>query len=381
MRVTEIKVEGLFDMFEHHIMLNQKHRLTIIYGENGVGKTTFMRLVQRFFSGCPISYFEIQPFQKLTIRFENDTIIELAKTKYDNEFLITYQTKDGTEEIAQKNMRFQELREFVNVCFIETERLVKISKDTGIKAIINNDQKITIENSATLFSLSLANTIQEKTTLYRKTSDDLKNSLNQRILDKKVKTDISITELKRIATEVEDKKQKYKAVGLLSDTNGNIKIPDDINDLEKAILAVNIQDVQKQLEIYEEDNFYERLSLFIEILNERRLSYKKISISEKRGFIFTNEKGIDLRPEDLSSGEQHELILLYQLLFTIPENSLIMIDEPEMSLHITWQKAFVNDMEEIIKLRNFDILLSTHSPSLINGNWDLTQSLNGYDER
>jgi predicted ATP-binding protein involved in virulence len=381
MRVTEIKVEGLFDMFDHTIVLNQAHRLTIVYGENGVGKTTLMKLVKDFFSDKGQYIFEYSPFRKLTIHFDNNEVIEFAKTESNNKFLIFLETKNDKQEINYNDVKFNNIRKLINVYFIETERLIKISRASGIAAIINSEPKITIENSVTLFSQSLAKTIKEKTTLYRKISDDLKNSLNQRILDKKVKTDISIAELKRIATDVEDKKQKYKAVGLLGDTNGNIKIPDDINDLEKAILAVNIQDVQKQLEIYEEDNFYERLRLFIEILNERRFSYKKISISEERGFIFTNTNGKDLNAEDLSSGEQHELVLLYQLLFTIPENALIMIDEPEMSLHITWQKAFVNDMEEIIKLRNFDILLATHSPSIINGNWDITQSLEGNEQQ
>jgi chromosome segregation ATPase len=37
MRIKEIKVEGLFDMFNHTITLNLEHRLTIVYGANGVG--------------------------------------------------------------------------------------------------------------------------------------------------------------------------------------------------------------------------------------------------------------------------------------------------------------------------------------------------------
>ena len=109
------------------------------------------------------------------------------------------------------------------------------------------------------------------------------------------------------------------------------------------------------------------------------MSFKKISLSEN-GFTFTKDKGKILNANDLSSGEQHELVLLYLLLFKIPENSLILIDEPEISLHITWQKAFLDDMKDIIKLRNFDIVVATHSPAIINGNWDLTIKLDGHGE-
>jgi hypothetical protein len=37
-------------------------------------------------------------------------------------------------------------------------------------------------------------------------------------------------------------------------------------------------------------------------------------------------------------------------------------------------------MQDIIKLKNFDILLATHSAAIINGNWDLTVSLKGGDD-
>lgn len=78
---------------------------------------------------------------------------------------------------------------------------------------------------------------------------------------------------------------------------------------------------------------------------------------------------------DLSSGEQHEVVLLYELLFKVSEKSLVLIDEPEISLHIVWQKEFLKDLLEIIKIRNFDVLIATHSPSIIDENWDLTVEL------
>ncbi|MEY4903224.1 MAG: hypothetical protein RLZZ292_1039 [Bacteroidota bacterium] len=383
MRIKEIKVEGLFDMFNHTITLNLEHRLTIVYGANGVGKTTLLRLINGIFAGSIGNHLKF--FKKLQITYDNgDILYAYPDDKYNSSrprLELQYYEKTTTVLINGPyfmHEHFYNSYKFIPT-LIETERLSKISRNVIINA--NNEKGTKIENSATLFSAELAQTIKEKTILYRKTSDDLKNSLNQRIIEKKVKTDISLHELKAIAADVEEKKQRYKSVGLLENTNGNINIPDDLNVLDKAILAVNIQDVQKQLEVYEIDNFYERLRLFIEILNERRLSYKTISISEGDGFIFTNDKGKNILPSELSSGEQHELVLLYQLLFKFQSNSLIMIDEPEMSLHITWQKAFVYDMEEIIKLRNFDILLATHSPSIINGNWDITQSLDGYEEK
>ena len=82
-------------------------------------------------------------------------------------------------------------------------------------------------------------------------------------------------------------------------------------------------------------------------------------------------------PANLSSGEQHELVLFYELLFKVKPNSLILIDEPELSLHVVWQQQFLGDLEDITKLTGFDILIATHSPLIIHDRWDLTVELKG----
>jgi len=63
------------------------------------------------------------------------------------------------------------------------------------------------------------------------------------------------------------------------------------------------------------------------------------------------------------------------LIFKATENSLVLIDEPEISLHVVWQKEFLHDIQEIIKLQNIDIVIATHSPQIINERWDLTVNL------
>ncbi len=382
MRIKQIEINGLFDMFNHTIKLNQDKRLTIVYGENGIGKTMIMTTLQACFSYDSFSHFSnnyfSDIFKNLKLFFDDNSCVTL---KFDDKKKpkILYNDELTTKELELDDDIIIKICKAISVSFVKTNRLTTISYNKK-EPISEKIEKVLIENTATLYAQDLAEKMGEKHLLYNQTSDELKESLNQRVIEKKVKSNISIDELKAIVKDVEKTKSKYKEVGLIADTNGKITIPDDIDEVNKAILAVNIQDIQSQLKIYERDNFYERLRLFIEILNKRRFSYKKISISFQNGFIFHNSNGKLLDIDELSSGEQHELVLFYQLLFKIPENSLILIDEPEISLHITWQKEFTNDMEDIIKLRNFDILLATHSPAIINGNWEITQSLNGYEE-
>ncbi|NJL68100.1 MAG: AAA family ATPase, partial [Microcoleus sp. SM1_3_4] len=85
-----------------------------------------------------------------------------------------------------------------------------------------------------------------------------------------------------------------------------------------------------------------------------------MSISKEKGFTLTVADGKPLSLTDLSFGEQHELVMLYELLFKVKPNSLVLIDEPEISLHIAWQVDFLKDLRSIIELVNFDVLLCNH---------------------
>ncbi|HLP48855.1 MAG TPA: AAA family ATPase, partial [Candidatus Kapabacteria bacterium] len=135
-----------------------------------------------------------------------------------------------------------------------------------------------------------------------------------------------------------------------------------------------IQDVKQKLGVF--DDLAEKIDLMVKIINSRFL-YKQLSINKKDGFVFKTTYGKTISAADLSSGEQHELVLLYEMLFKVTPNSLILIDEPELSLHVVWQQQFLKDLEQITRLVGFDILIATHSPDIINDRWDLTVELKG----
>lgn len=68
----------------------------------------------------------------------------------------------------------------------------------------------------------------------------------------------------------------------------------------------------------------------------------------------------------LSSGEKQIVALIGSLIFTPVANrqEILVIDEPELSLHLTWQEIFV---DAIIKAQpNFQFVLATHSPTIIS---------------
>ena len=447
MKIKEIRVEGLFDMFDHVIPLNQEERITVIYGINGVGKTVIFKMLDYLFNPNYVNLYKLSKisFKELNLLFTEDFTLKVENKQEKLNILSKYKNRDTlfneainieysnffadsrldfsdelglkridsnnflyvpTQEVLKNIEVFERFESFLsknhyelildnypkrweffpndftpNLFFIQTQRLISFpSLYKNIDGINHRISRVVpmYTDTVTEYSQELSLEIKEKREEFDNLSEKLQLTIGERLMRKEVDVSISEEELRRISKEVEDRRNELKEAGLLSDTN-ILTIPDEINDVVKAVLAVNLQDMQTKLKIY--DELYSKLNLFLDILNQRRLSFKKISISEKNGIVIKNDNGKILDVKDLSSGEQHEIILLYLLLFKIPENALILIDEPEISLHITWQKDFLKDLSEIIQLRKFDVIVSTHSPAIINGNWDLTVSLDHAEEQ
>ena len=74
-----------------------------------------------------------------------------------------------------------------------------------------------------------------------------------------------------------------------------------------------------------------------------------------------------LEPYQLSSGEKQMLAILLTVLVEDNQNYVFFMDEPEVSLHVEWQKQLI---DLIIGLNpNVQIILTTHSPAVIMNGW------------
>ncbi|MBC28741.1 MAG: hypothetical protein CMB26_03500 [Euryarchaeota archaeon] len=69
--------------------------------------------------------------------------------------------------------------------------------------------------------------------------------------------------------------------------------------------------------------------------------------------------------QSLSSGEKHALIMIVSVLQG-DQDSLIMIDEPETSLHIEWQEQFLPWLQAAAQAVGCSLLITTHSPHMLS---------------
>jgi predicted ATP-binding protein involved in virulence len=150
----------------------------------------------------------------------------------------------------------------------------------------------------------------------------------------------------------------------------------ELDENARHVLWHYLNDVQEKFKVF--NSLLNRVELFKEIINTRLL-YKDFAIDKETGFVFKGEHGGLVPLRTLSSGEQHELVLSYELLFRVKEGSLILIDEPELSLHVTWQHKFLEDITRISEMADLDFIVATHSPSIIHKQSHLMVQLGGHE--
>ena len=92
---------------------------------------------------------------------------------------------------------------------------------------------------------------------------------------------------------------------------------------------------------------------------------KKIVRTENE--IRFSQIGETLLPYQLSSGEKQMLAILLTVLVEDNQRYVLFMDEPEVSLHVEWQKRLIDLCVELNP--NVQIILTTHSPAVIMNGW------------
>lgn len=266
-----------------------------------------------------------------------------------------------------------DIRKSVPIRFIETQRLLSSAKLSGRSAY---ERRMIPEYAVTEDSGHLVEVIRRKLAESATLSQSLDRTFPVRLISPTAQQlQVTEDELLDKLEKLEKKRSRLMALGLLDQETGTVfPIGSDqgIESNTKAVLAVYAEDTEQKLGIF--DELAQKIDLLTTIIDNRFL-YKKMSINKEKGLIFTNKNDAKLSLEDLSSGEQHELVLFYELLFRVIPGSLILIDEPELSLHVIWQEQFLKDVQQVTQLTDIDIILATHSPDIISDRRDLVVEL------
>jgi len=355
MRITKISVKGLFGMFDHEIPLNQESRITIIHGPNGVGKTVLMRMVHGLFN-FEYEFLGQTPFESLSVFFKNGGVINVHRISDGDVLLATYIEENGSLVSPPFEVK---LTSELNL-YEEAERLLPDSQyvegggtsfwEVETEGLYFGDDFPPVKGTRRLTRAHLLEEYpQIHTKVYGEMPDwfsNVRKEANTSLIQTQrlISDDISYSEL-------EESKR-------LNELEEGFHFPHP----EPAVAETRIA-----RGIARKDG--DARNTFEDIINAKFL-FKSFGMDENNLFGIFDKSGNELDMIKLSSGEQHLLVLYFRLLFNIEPDTLVMIDEPELSMNVVWQRNFLKDLQRIIELRKFDVLIATHSPQIIHDKWD-----------
>lgn len=263
----------------------------------------------------------------------------------------------------------------INVFYVETIRLSAEKRPVQDYDPFNDNETNEVLR-VKQYSKDISSRIEVALADYAKYSQELDRTFPERLVNF-LRDGNSPLESKTIISEINHLgtlRKRLINLGLLDSENILNGISE--KDVERCAeaLTIYINDMKSKLSVF--DKIASQLGSLMDII-EHRFKYKQFSLHRTDGFRFTSITGSTIEASELSSGEQHELVLLYELIFRIPQHSLILIDEPEISLHVAWQASFLGDLMNTLKLTNSYGIVATHSPTLIGPRWDLTIQLTG----
>lgn len=267
----------------------------------------------------------------------------------------------------------KQMRGKISVQFVETQRLLRIPPDSRFQESYYRGERKLMVATVKAYSEDLIRQIGRTLSKYATESQKRDQTFPQRLIYSQA-SQLGVEELKDRLQKLDERQTNLNTLGLVDKVSYPVPPSeiDSLDEIKRSVMALYVQDTEEKLEVLSE--LASRISLLVGSLNGK-FRNKTLTVSRDRGLQVTDALKKVVPLDALSSGEQHELVLWYDLLFRVESNSLVLIDEPELSLHVVWQKKFLPELLETAKTVPFDAIVATHSPFIIGDRLDLAVPL------
>lgn len=412
MQLKNFTITGLFGGFNHAIPFPlpsdqaSAPSLVILHGRNGIGKTTILRMLDGLLR-LDFSIFRRVPFDICALEFDSGDRLTVNphKPKRLQHLEVSYRDKhvrlhpDRPGALTDKDVpKVEEFRksffdqtEDVTFEFIDTERLRQLRPhveelEEGAQVIRTPEGQMVVfrhpspnpKARHTLQAQSLADRvrrfIREAQVNYRTFFSTTEPDLFPRIIER-------LTGAEHPAYEVPNLRGRLQRIHSQDVQTGRLGLEPDRWDYDQLIVQLEAlsrrRNVRRQQALAVLGSFVEvlesraaeralvadRLLTFERLMGEF-LGDKTVSIDPREGIQIRAQTGEALEERRLSSGEFHLLFLMVAALVTRRRGTVIAIDEPEMSMHIAWQRRLIPALVECASKADPLFIFATHSPDL-----------------
>lgn len=339
MKLKEIAVFGLYNDYDCTIALNEEG-ITFLHSLNGTGKTTIIRLVNAAFNNDEKTLMDI-PFKKIVLTFNNGSTISVVKR---NRIECVVSTKEHDDTVGLKD-----IKGYIDVLYISPERMM-MKLDNGY------------------YAPAIDSYLSEFSKIY---SDAKKND---KLQEPKKLISIDDDRFVMYCQNLKARMDYIGEVGIKVTLPSDIKFPPNRYDYsenrEKYVRVVSsiTEWVDRNY------NIAESIIIYLDVLN-KLFNNKDMSIDSKDNMSIRVNGKVTVPISALSAGEKHIMIMFFRLLFHAKPGSFVFMDEPENSLHVTWQQNMGSLFQDICRVRDIQMLIATHSPQIIHDKWDLATEL------
>ena len=407
--ISSIKIR---DIWGHRNMYTELFdSVNVFIGQNGSGKTTLMNIIYGVLTVNNKILYRTN-FKSIDLRLKNGKLTrkifveisehsEVVRVKYKIGTQI-FEFPMGIDEYSPRNRRMhpkygrvieeckKEIENLISINWLSVHRelldsdryneersyrrnveLFKPSIDIKIEDLLNKlteyylnielqAKKLSVQYQTDVLAGLLFNEAFDKFSLEKDSDiepesirDDLKhaysdlNSLNPKV-EKRI--DKHIDAISRSLLNIEKTIKSKQALNL-----------NDVLPLVLLRRTTHIIELSKRLEV-DRNHLFTTFNLYIELLS-KFIKDKKIELSPgARHPLRISKNEMNLNLSDLSSGEKQLFILFTETLLQNNEKFIFIADEPELSLHIEWQKKLLGAIQELNP--NSQVIVATHSPEI-----------------
>ena len=423
-RVSGIRVKSLFGKLDYPIIPlenegSSKSRVSVLYGDNGTGKTTILRLVYACLSPQTKSGLRTllasTPFLEFVVELSDGTSIKTTKDQLVGNYKVLISNKTSREEFEVEASPDGAVREQesvtrlerairrlnFDVLFVDHNRVVKSTyaflsdiNSTQHEYVIDvdyDDRRYFAHEASpravrrfkeTDLRFPLPQVIDALESWFRGQAYrqgaagdqsaaavylEIAKSL---VRDRRRPSPASVSDIVDVVTTLQSLKETTRSFishGLLSD----YPFDEFINIYETAsrprkvqiesVLAPFLDSIQRRITALAD--VHKLITIFeTEINCYFRDKWVKFHILD--GLSIGDENGL-VDPELLSSGEKQLVFLLCAAAVSRSKRSLILIDEPELSLNYKWQRLIAGSLANISSGSDTQYILASHSIEII----------------